>query len=184
MAGWQQGVSGQAVYHDGEVVSHDGEVVTFDDAGGWLALSARENGAAWAQAAAGWSAQAAEAIPAAATWSQDATWDAVGQSAEDVTAAATFAQSATWEAEASHTAAGEITTAGTWVQASAAWAASATEAAAPQTFEIRSTRWVKLQKRRYMSAAWGQAPAIWAAEMTVKVPRPDEVEELLLVGLL
>lgn len=187
MPGWDQAISGARLYSDTDPTDlllddvDDQPLLSDSELEGWYAAALAKTAAIgeWAQDAS-WEATAAEEQPGAAGWAQDAaTWDAAASLL--LTAEATFEQIAAWEAEAS-SAVGGVTGSGAWSQ-SATWAASGSLPVEVEESEGGGKgRWLKLKHRRYIdSASFGQVSA-WSAEMNVKAPRPDEVEELVLVG--
>lgn len=135
--------------------------------------------ATWEQAAASWSAVGTESFEASGAFLQaPAAWEAVG--AESLNATATFSQAAAaWEAAGLQIQ--PVTGTGTWVQ-TASWAAVGFTPA----IEPPVGRTVKPTKRRVFTrdAIFEQAPPSWAAVVSVTNPIPEDIEELMLVGVL
>lgn len=168
MAGWDQGVGGSLVTHNGELVTHDGLPVTFNDGTGWesVALAKTALAAAFAQSAT-WDAAGIETQPGAGGWEQTATWDALGQQAEPVSAEATFDQeAASWLAASSELAVG----AATFLQ-DATWESSATEFLSGEATFAQSATWdaegEQAAESEPVEAAgeWSQG-AGWSASVT------------------
>jgi hypothetical protein len=189
VAGWTQ-VLGGIVTHNGELVTHDGEPVTNDDGSGWNLLEGVVKTASvgeWAQTAT-WAATLSEDFEAAAGWSQEASWEAVGVQAEDVTAEATFDQvAASWLGASSQVATGS----GTWEQTTE-WSAEASHAESseppvvepPAGVSIRpASRFVPKQPVIQGVVSFGQPPATWRMNLEVDLVTA-EVETLLLAGVL